>query len=128
MEGDSDAVSDQIFLRAMEFEGHHGVSEEERADPQVIELDIELDLDLRPGGTSDDLAQTVSYAEIFDLCRAQVEEHSYHLLEAIGEAVARDVLAHDKRIERVCVTVRKPGVPIDGVLDHAGVRLERSRS
>ena len=46
----------------------------------------------------------------------------------MGEAVAHDVLAHDKRIERVAVTVRKPGVPIDGVLDYAGVRLERGRS
>jgi len=112
----------------MEFEGRHGVSDDERADPQVIELDIELDLDLRPAGISDDLVQTVNYSEIFELCRAQVEDHSYHLLEAIGEAVARDVLAHDKRIERVTVMVRKPGVPIDGVLDHAGVRLERERS
>jgi dihydroneopterin aldolase len=112
----------------MEFEGHHGVSDEERADPQVIELDLELQLDLRAAGTSDDLAQTVNYAGIFELCRAQVEDHSYHLLEAIGEAVAADVLAHDERIERVAVTVRKPGVPIDGVLDYAGVRLERGRS
>lgn len=121
-------MTDQIFLRAMEFEGHHGVSDEERADAQVIELDIELEVDLRPAGASDDLTQTVSYSEIFELCRAQVEDHSYHLLEAIGENVARDVLAHDKRIERVAVTVRKPGVPIDGVLDHAGVRVERERS
>lgn len=121
-------MSDQIVLRAMEFEGRHGVSQEERADPQVIELDVELELDLRPAGTSDDLAKTVNYADIFELCRAQVEDHSYQLLEAIGEAVARDVLAHDARIEHVAVTVRKPGVPIDGVLDYAAVRLERSRS
>ena len=121
-------MTDQIFLRAMEFEGRHGVSDEERADAQVIELDIELNLDLRSAGISDDLTQTVNYSEIFELCRAQVEDHSHHLLEAIGEAVAHDVLAHDKRIERVAVTVRKPGVPIDGVLDYAGVRLERERA
>ena len=52
-------MSDTIFLRAMEFEGRHGVSDEERADAQVIEVDIEYELDLRPAGTSDDLAQTV---------------------------------------------------------------------
>ena len=121
-------MSDTIFLRSMEFEGRHGVSDEERADAQVIEVDIEYELDLRPAGTSDDLAQTVSYADVFEMCRAQVEDHSYHLLEAIGESIARDVLARDARIDRVAVTVRKPGVPIDGVLELAGVRLERSRS
>jgi dihydroneopterin aldolase len=120
-------VSDRIFLRGMEFEGRHGFSDEERADAQVIELDIELELDLRPAGTTDDLEQTVNYSRVFELCRAQVEERSYHLLEAIGENVASDVLAHDARIERVVVEVRKPGVPIDGVVEHAGVRIERSR-
>ena len=121
-------MSDRIFLSAMEFEGRHGVTDEERAEPQVIEVDLEYELDLRPAGTSDDLAQTVSYADMFEICRAQVEDHSYHLLEAIGEAIAKDVLAVDKRIERLVVTVRKPGVPIDGVLEYAGVRLERGRT
>ena len=121
-------MSDQVFLRGMEFEGRHGVSEEERADAQVIELDIDLDLDLRPAGTSDDLDKTANYSRVFEICRAQVEEHSYKLLEALGEQIAADVLSAFAAVERVTVTVRKPGVPIDGVLDHAGVRLERTRA
>ena len=67
--------------------------DEERADSQVIEVDVELELDLRPAGASDDLAQTVNYSRVFELCRRSVEEHSFQLLEAIGEAIARDVLA-----------------------------------
>jgi dihydroneopterin aldolase len=121
-------MSDQVFLRGMEFEGRHGVSDEERAEPQVIELDIDLDLDLRPAGTSDDLDKTANYARVFEICQAQVEEHSYKLLEALGEQIAADVLSAFAAVERVTVTVRKPGVPIDGVLDHAGVRLERTRA
>ena len=121
-------MSDQILLRAMEFAGHHGVSDEERADEQMIEVDIELQLDLRPAGSSDDLTQTVNYSRIFEICRAQVEDHSYKLLEGIGENICRDVLAFDQRIERVTVEVRKPGVPIEGVLENAGIRLERSRA
>ena len=121
-------MSDQILLRAMEFAGHHGVSDEERADAQLIEVDIELQIDLRPAGTSDDLAQTVNYSRIFEICRAQVEDHSYKLLEGIGENICRDVLAFDQRIGSVTVEVRKPGVPIDGVLEHAAISLERARA
>src|SRR3954454_2054390 len=120
-------MTDTIFLRAMEFAGHHGVSDEERSDPQLIELDLEYDLDLRAAGTSDDLGQTVSYSDVFEICRAQVEDHTYHLLEAIGEAIARDVLAADPRIVRVRGEVRKPDVPIAGLPEPAGIRLERSR-
>lgn len=119
-------MSDWIVLRGMEFEGHLGYSDEERADAQVIEIDVELGLDLRPAGATDDLEQTVNYARVFDICRAQVEQHSHRLLEAIAENVASDVLAYDARIRTVVVEVRKPGVPIDGVLEHAGVRIERS--
>jgi dihydroneopterin aldolase len=112
----------------MEFEGRHGVSDEERATPQAIILDIEVEADLRQAGTTDDLDKTVDYAALFEICRARVEDHSYRLLEAIGEGVAADILARFDAAERVVVTVLKPGVPIDGVLDSAGVVIERSRS
>jgi len=121
-------MSDRILLRRMEFEGRHGVSDEERSEAQAIEVDVELSADLRPAGTSDDLAQTIDYARVFELCRAQVEDHSYHLLEGIAEAVAADILAAFERVEAVTVEVRKPGVPVDGVLEDAGVRIERDRA
>jgi dihydroneopterin aldolase len=121
-------MSDHVFLRAMEFEGRHGVSDEERAEPQVIMLDIDLELDLRPAGTGDDLDKTANYSSVFEICRAQAEGHSYKLLEALGENIASDVLEKFPGVQLVTVTVRKPGVPIDGVLDHAGISVERSRS
>lgn len=121
-------MSDQIYLHRMEFEGRHGVSEEERADVQMIELDVELSLDLRAAGTSDDLAQTVDYGEVFAICRVQAEQRSYHLLEALAEAVAADILARFAAVERVVVRAQKPGVPLEGVLEHAGVTVERFRA
>ncbi len=120
-------MSDRIFLRAMAFEGRHGVSDEERAEPQVIEMDVEVETDLRPAGTSDDLAQTVNYSEVFRICQAHVETRSYKLLEAIAENVAADILERFPQATRTVVTVRKPGVPIDGVLEDAGVTIERGR-
>jgi dihydroneopterin aldolase len=120
-------MSDRIFLSGMSFEGRHGVSDEERSETQVIEMDVEYELDLREAGTNDDLALTVSYSDVFEICRAQVEQRSYHLLEAIAEGVAADILGEFERVTRVAVTVRKPGVPIDGVLEYAGVRIERER-
>jgi dihydroneopterin aldolase len=120
-------LSDAIYLRGMAFEGRHGVSEEERAEPQEIQLDIELLLDLAPSGASDALDETVDYAAVFEICREQAEERSYRLLEALGEAIAGEVLGRFARVDRVVVEVRKPGVPIDGVLEHAAVRIDRAR-
>ena len=69
----------------------------------------------------------MNYSEVFKHCRAIVEERSFHLLEAIAEAVAADLLAGFAPLQGVVVRVRKPGVPIDGVLEYAGVEIERSR-
>jgi dihydroneopterin aldolase len=121
-------VSDAVFLRGMTFEGRHGVGDEERAEQQEIQLDVELLLDLAAAGVSDELEQTVDYAAVFEICRGHAEERSYRLLEALGEAIASDVLSRFTRVDRVVVDVRKPGVPIDGVIDHAGVRIDRARS
>ena len=120
-------MTDRIVLHAMEFEGRHGVTDEERSHPQLIEVDVEMSLDLRSAGTADDLEQTVDYGAAFDRCRLVVEERSFRLLEAIAEAVAQDLMATFAPVDSVVVRVRKPGVPIDGVLDHAGVEIERTR-
>jgi 7,8-dihydroneopterin aldolase/epimerase/oxygenase len=120
-------MTDRIVLSRMEFEGHHGVGDEERNLPQAIEVDVEIFADLRDAGTNDDLERTVNYSRVFDRCRAIVEERSFHLLEGIGDAIATDLLEGFARIDSVVVRVRKPGVPIDGVLEYAGVEIQRSR-
>lgn len=120
-------MTDRIVLHGMQFEGIHGVAEDERAERQLIELDVELSLDLRAAGASDDLDQTVDYGEVFERCRLIVEEQTFSLLEGIAGAVAADVLARFPRVESVVVRARKPGVPIDGALEYAGVEVERAR-
>jgi 7,8-dihydroneopterin aldolase/epimerase/oxygenase len=120
-------MTDRIVLRAMEFEGFHGVGDEERSQPQLIEVDVEMTADLSRAGETDDLAETVNYSEVFRRCRAIVEDRTFHLLEAIAHAIATDLLSNFAPIKSVVVRIRKPGVPIDGVLDFAGVEIERAR-
>ena len=121
-------MTDRIVLADMAFFGHHGVSDEERADEQEINVDVELEVDLSAAGRSDDLAQTVNYAKVFAACREIVEQGSFHLLEAIGESIATRVLADFPPVQAISVRVRKPGVPIDGRLEYAGVAIERRRT
>ncbi|MDP8904680.1 MAG: dihydroneopterin aldolase [Chloroflexota bacterium] len=120
-------MTDRIYLHQMVFEGRHGVTDEERATPQQIEVDLEIELDLAPAGTSDDLADTVDYSDVFAVCRDIVEERSFHLLEGIAEAIAAAVLAGFGPVDAVFVGVKKPGVPLAGEVEYAGVAIERRR-
>lgn len=120
-------MTDHIYLSNMTFEVHIGAGDGERADVQPIEIDVDMTVDLRAAGEADDLEKTVDYGAVFRLCQQVAEGRPYRLLEALAERIAGEILAVESAVLGVVVTVRKPGVPIDGVLDYAGVRVERAR-
>jgi len=118
-------MSDRIVLQNMVFDGNHGYYDHERATAQPFEVDVELRLDLRPAGIDDDLEKTVDYGKVFAIAREIVESTELRLLEAIAEAIARDVLAGFPAVEEVTVRVRKPKVQLGGRLDYSGVEITR---
>jgi len=121
-------MSDRIVLRAMIFEGRHGVLPEEKATPQPFEVDVELALDLRLAGESDDLAATVDYREAFEIARAVVEGPTRELIEALAESIAARLLGAfgPQGVGEVVVRVRKPAVLLPGPLEAAEVEIRRS--
>jgi dihydroneopterin aldolase len=120
------SVSDRITLRGMQFMGRHGVSSEERAEPQPIEVDLVVRLNLSRPAKSDDLADTVNYATLFELARQVAEQRSFHLLEALAGAIADAVLAGHP-VDDVEVRVRKPKAPLSGAFETVEVRIRRRR-
>ena len=120
-------MTDRITLRAMRFEGRHGVSEEERSEPQPLEVDLEVEADLSRAAETDRVADTIDYGPLIAVCRDVVERGSYRLLEAIAGAIAERVLATTAAVA-VTVRVRKLAVPVDADLDWAEVEIRRERS
>ncbi len=52
----------------------------------------------------------------------------YHLLEALAEHIASEVLTDFNLVNAVNVEVRKPEAPVNGVFDHFGVHIRRERN
>ena len=119
-------MSDRITLRGIRFAGRHGVSAEERAEPQPFEVDVVVRLDLSHPARTDELADTIDYTSLFALAREIVEERSFHLIEALAAAIAEAVLAAHP-VDDVEVRVRKPKAPIDGAFDTVEAALWRRR-
>ncbi len=119
--------SDKIRLDGMAFYGYHGVRPAERESGQRFLVDLEVTRDLTRAGESDDLEDTVSYSELFDLVKDIVEGEPHNLLESLAATIASAVLdSHD--VDSVTVLVKKPEVPIaDAVLDHASVQITRKK-
>jgi dihydroneopterin aldolase len=110
----------------MVFYGYHGVRAAERELGQRFVVDLEVWKDLRPAGQSDDLAQTVNYAELYRLVAGIVTGPSCDLIETVAERIAAAVLGRHA-VDAVRVRVRKPEAPIAGVLAAAAVEILRRR-
>ena len=120
-------MSDRIVLQAMRFQGHHGVTAEERAEAQPIEVDVELALHLQSAGLDDELDATADYGRAYDICREVVESASFRLLEAIAEGISHELLAAYPQVREVTVRVRK--MRLRGrELAYAGVEITRRPS
>jgi dihydroneopterin aldolase len=119
-------MSDRITLRGMQFTGRHGVSDDERAASQPFEVDLVLRLDLSRPAMTDDLADTIDYASLFDLAGGIVRDRSFRLLEALAAAIADAVLAGHP-VDDVEVRVRKPKAPLPGAFETVEVRIRRRR-
>lgn len=121
-------MTDRIVLAGMTFEARHGVNDWEKRESQRFEVDVELRVGTRRAGSSDDLARTVDYRDVYEAVRRVVEGPPVDLIETLAESIARDVLAGDDRVRKVIVRVRKPEVRLGGPLDHAGVEIVRRRN
>ncbi len=116
-------MADRIRLVGMQFYAYHGVDPAERELGQRFEVDVELALDLRAAGAGDDLTATVNYRAVYDLVAAAMDPPCL-LLEAVAERIASGILSSFPA-PQVTVRIRKPAVPIGGVLQHAEVEIAR---
>ena len=121
------ALSDFITLKGMTFYGYHGISIQEKELGQPFVVDLELHLDLRLPGRSDDLGDTTDYSKVYVVVREILEGPSHNLLESLAERIAQELLVKFS-LEEVRVRVTKPKAPIKGtVLGEAGVEITRRR-
>lgn len=118
--------ADLVRLTGVRAFGHHGVLEHEKRDGQDFVVDVTLTLDLRPAGTSDDLARTVNYAEVAADVVDVVTGPPHDLIETVAEQIAARTLARPL-VESVEVTVHKPQAPVGVPFGDVEVVVRRER-
>ncbi|WP_162872730.1 2-amino-4-hydroxy-6-hydroxymethyldihydropteridine diphosphokinase [Austwickia chelonae] len=120
-------ASDLITVSGLRVEACHGVFPEEKVRPRPFVVDIELEVDLSRAGVSDDLADTVSYAEIAHRAVAVVRGRPVDLIEHLAEQIAT-VCLDEPSVEAVRVEVHKPEAPVGLPFEDVSVRVHRERS
>ncbi|MDD3715673.1 MAG: dihydroneopterin aldolase [Candidatus Marinimicrobia bacterium] len=114
---------DYIRLKNMVFYAYHGVEESEKILGARFEVDLKIGCDLKKASESDRLEDTINYEAIYQEIKTIVTEDKKHLIESIAGMIARKIKSKYCGIENICVVVRKPSVPIKGILDTVEVEI-----
>jgi dihydroneopterin aldolase/2-amino-4-hydroxy-6-hydroxymethyldihydropteridine diphosphokinase len=122
---DSEAL-DRIEVRGLVVTTVVGVLPHERTLAQPVRIDLDLHVDLRDAGRTDDLSDTADYGDVAERVASVVRESKDALLERLADRIAEMVVAID-RVEAVDVTVTKLRPPIPEQLDSTAVHIHRSR-
>jgi len=129
--GDDDSADsgtpDVVEVRGLELLLYCGVLGEEQARRQPFRFDVDLHLDLRAAGESDDLADTVNYGALIDLLAVTLPAERFQLLERLAARAAELALSYPS-VDAVTVRVRKLRPPVAAIVDTTGVRIHRSRT
>lgn len=109
-----------IFLRGLRFHAYHGVLEQERAVGNDYTVDVRIAYPIDRAMDSDDVKDTINYAEVFGIIREEMNIPSQlleHVLGRIGERLFREFPA----IESVDLTLTKLNPPMGADCGGAGV-------
>lgn len=128
-----ETTPDLIELRGLRVTGTHGLLPEERLRAQPFEIDVDLEVDMRAAGRSDDLADTVDYGAVAAAVAAEVAGPPSDLLEHLAHRIAGAAVsaagqpgaAAGPVVTGVTVAIRKLRPPVPHDLASAGVRIHR---
>lgn len=117
-------MSDRIAIRRLRVPTTIGVGERERAEPQTVVLNLEIETDTARAGATDDLGDTVDYHRAVRLVADLVRSGETKLLERLAERVAAALLELEG-VTGVVVEVGKEPPPVEEDVDAVSVRITR---
>ncbi len=118
---------DKIILTGISVFGHHGCSVEEQEHGQIFKVDVELNLDLSLAGETDNIAETVDYAQVLFIVENIVAGTPRKLIETVAEEIADTLLTRFTLIESLKVVLHKPDAPLSIKYADAAVEIFRGR-
>lgn len=77
---------------------------------------------------SDDVADAVSYADLYDVVADKIGHSRDNLLEYVAGQILKEILTNYKLVDSCEITIQKAIPPIEGIIEAASVTLVASRN
>ena len=112
-----------ITLHCLRFHAYHGVLEQERTVGNDYEVTVRLAYDISRAASTDDVSDTLNYAEAYEIVKKTMAERR-NLLESVAWNIGKALLGHFPAVGRVKVSVVKKNPPMGADCDGEEVRIE----
>ena len=118
-------MSDQIRVTGIKAFGYHGVLPHEATEGQDFIVDLLITLDLRAASLSDDLNETINYADLAQIAHDNIVGERVQLIERLAGRIAEEISSAYSQIASVSVTVHKPHAPVTVDFENISVTITR---
>lgn len=111
-----------ITLETMKFHAFHGVMNEERIIGGSFLADISYTINTTATET-DDVKDTISYADIYNLVKDEMMKPS-QLIEHVAGRIIKTIGHQFPQIEKLTVKISKQNPPVNGEVEKATVTIK----
>ncbi len=111
-----------ILLENIVLYAKHGVFPQENAVGNIYIINLKIETNLSKAAVSDNLADTVSYADIYNIVKQEMDIVS-NLLENVAKRIITRLKTQYPQIIQVEIKLSKRNPPMGGQLDYASVLL-----
>jgi dihydroneopterin aldolase len=118
--------SSYITLKNLCFFARHGVGAQETVVGNEFVVQLRLKADFARAAETDELDGTVSYADVYQSVKSEMDIPS-KLLEHVALRIARRLLTDYPLIEEVELKLEKRNPPMGADIEFAGVELSAKR-
>ena len=117
-------MTSKILLEDIKIYAYHGVLSEENKIGTYYLINIEVDVDIWKATESDDLNDTISYADINDIIHSEMKIPS-KLLEHVAGRILQKINIQFPNISYIKLKITKTAPPMTGEMKGASVQFEK---
>ena len=111
-----------VFLDEVRFYAFHGVMPQERAVGADFTVWLTVGYDFVKAAESDDLSDTISYADLYEVVRTEMDKPS-QLLEHVAMRIVKAITAKWPQVIAVDIKLVKNNPPMGADCKGAGVEI-----
>lgn len=115
-----------ILLENVRFFANHGVAPQETVVGNEFTVSMRLKIDVAHAAETDELENTVSYAEVHQILKEEMDVPS-RLLEHVCRRMAERLFNEFPPIEEIEMRLSKRNPPMGADIDSAGVEIHCTR-